>query len=205
MPSLDLVHPALAITVDDDGVVARPDSTPGDTPAAAQMLCDAYGTLVAADLTLLGARVVETGTVHVALCSMLERSREPVTIWTGTGTHPDPITAVARALHDAVLTPWAGSALRAGATRLVLEGTCLAARVTDRGGDASLGRSSPFPPLGPFAESAESGSRLAMGTEAGEFRAFALGRARVALAVGSAPSAAARVESWFDALDRACG
>lgn len=168
-----------------------------DTPPYPDLLC--------ADLTPLAARTVPTPTGHLGIYTAKEWTGRALEFWAGAALRSDPETALADAAADALLAPWNGSVLVAGAARLVASGQCRAAIVTDPTGVTTFGSVDQFPPLGGIGVNPEAGARLAVRTPAGDFRALSLGDATVMLHLTPGWEGARRVEEWFDVLERPVG
>jgi hypothetical protein len=189
-----------ALALDDQG---RVHGEPGLDPVAPELLTRAFEGLLCAELSVIGARTVDTPNGHLAILSLKERSGPVVELWAGAALRTDPATAMCDAASDALLGHWHESVVVAGAARLVAEGTCRAAMVIDDRGVTTYGPATDFPPLEGPGRSSELGARLAARTQRGEFRALSLGGASVMLNVVPGAQHARRVERWFDALEAA--
>jgi hypothetical protein len=162
-----------------------------------------HARLLCADLTVLGSRTIEMTSAHISLFTVAERIGSRLGFSAGTAVRPSPATATVAAVYDALLARWDGSVLRGGATRLVLEGTCRGAMVVDADGTHSYGVLDGMSPMVQFRDATEPGDQLAVGTPAGDFRAFSAGKASVVLALGSTRGGVPRTEQWLDDLDAA--
>jgi hypothetical protein len=175
--------------------------TPSDPSAAA--FDRAYSALLCAELVVLGLRTTTTASGNLGVVTFKERTGRTVEFWAGAALRPDEQSAVEAAVHDALLTPWNGSVLAAGSARLVNAGVCRAAKVVDEHGTTTFGPTDGFPPLGGIGVTPEPGTRLAVRTPAGDFRALSLRAASVMLLVAPGWTGARRVEQWFDVLEDA--
>jgi len=164
-------------------------------------IAQAYSPLICAELTVLAARLITTPVGHLAVVTAKERTGGMLEFWAGAALRADPETALADATGDALLRPWGGSVLVAGAARLVADGTCTAARISDDRGVAIVGRAIEFPPINANGARPEPGARLAVRTRAGDFLALCLQDASVMLHLAPGWNHAHRVDSWFDMLD----
>ena len=134
---------------------------------------------------------------------MKEWTGKALEFWAGTALRADESSAISDAAYDALLSPWRGSVITAGAARLVANGTCRAAMVVDDSGVSTFGPADNFPPLGGRGVTPEPGARLAVRTPTGDFRALSLGAASVMLLITPRWTGARRVEEWFDLLENA--
>src|SRR3954468_19469346 len=162
-----------------------------------------FGALLCTELSVLGARTVQTESGHLALITLKERGRSSVEFWAGAAHRPDAAEALGDAATDALLRDWHDSVLVAGAARLVAESTCRAAMVLDDAGVTTYGPATEFPPLGARGMEPEAGDRLAARTTRGEFRALSLGGASVMLNVAPGAQNTRRIDVWFHALEAA--
>jgi hypothetical protein len=166
-------------------------------------LARAFEALVCAQFSVIGARTVDTPNGYLGILTLRERSGTALEFSVGVALRPDPATALCDAAIDAVLGPWQDSVIAAGAAHLVTEGTCRAAMVIDDTGVATYGSATDFPRFGVRGMTPEPGSRLAVRTPRGEFRALSLGGATVMLNMVPGAQNGRRIERWFDALEDA--
>lgn len=165
----------------------------------------AFARLLCADLSLLGSRTAPTATGHLGVLTLKEWTGRSLEFWAGAALRADESSALCDAAYDALLAPWGGSVIVAGAARLVANGTCRGAMVSDDTGVTTFGPVENFPPLGEQGATPEPGARLAVCTPAGDFHVLSLGAASVMLLITPGWTAARRVEEWFDVLDDALG
>ena len=173
------------------------------SPNKRRQLNRAYSAFLCADLSLLGSRTAPTASGHIGVLTMKEWTGKALEFWAGAALRDDESTALCDAAYDALLAPWRGSVLVAGAARLVANGNCRAAMVMDDSGVTTFGPAEQFPPLGGQGVTPEPGARLAVRTPTGDFHALSLGAASVMLLITPGWSGARRVEEWFDVLENA--
>jgi len=166
-------------------------------------LARGFGALLCTQLSVLGARTVQTESGHLALITLTERGGSSVEFWAGSAHRPDAAQALGDAATDALLRDWHHSVLVAGAARLVTASSCRAAMVIDDAGVTAYGPATEFPPLAARGMEPEAGDRLAARTTRGEFRALSLGGASVMLHVMPGAQNSRRIDLWFDALEAA--
>ena len=162
-----------------------------------------FSELLCTQLTVLGARTVETDYGYLAMVTVKESNGSTTEFWAGAAHRADQSTARGDAATDALLTHWHGSVVVAGAARLVRSGACRAAMVIDDAGVTTYGPATEFPLFDGPGISSEPGARLAAHTSRGEFRALSLGVASAMLNVVPGGMNARRVDEWFNALEAA--